>query len=447
MPSYRLILVLVLATTLFAQPQSLGLALEDAPGGQGARIAQLAPNGLGARAGLETGDIILAVNGVAANGSLAISKMVRALPAGRNASLTILRGGQKKEIAIPLGGGIQTQNQPSARNPILTAPSAEGPILTNPAPAAPLTGNYTRVLDPIEHGFAIDAPAGWTTVSALARGGLVQVNPYLRSLSPDKMTYMLFGDPAFPSFLVPNQMRNTIGMREGATTGDKVGGMSEIRRYLPGAQFARFFGEIEFGGLCRNLKPLGTHDRPDYARKIEQMDHNVIPTRYDAGEAEFSCVHNGQEMIAYSSAVTWITRDQLGMWVVRGFGGFITPKANAAQAKAMLEHIVESLRWEPDWTRRQTELSRQAGEIIKRRIAEFEQRQAAFSSQLNGIDKSFEDMDDIITGTGHYVDPQSGKKYNLNTSYHHEQWIDDSGRIKGGRRPPGTSWHQLTEGR
>jgi hypothetical protein len=321
--------------------------------------------------------------------------------------------------------------------------------ITVPVGAASANLRFERLMDPIERAFTIEAPAGWRSVVALARTGMVQVNPYLRSLSPDKMTYVLFGDPTFPTFTVPNQMRNTIGLREGSATYDSVGGRGQIRRYQPGAEFARSYGQTALGGLCSGLKPAGSRDLPDLARKIEQLDRNVIPTRYDAGEADFTCTHNRQEMAAYAAAVTWITRDQIGMWVVRGFVGFITPKDQAGQAKGILQHIVDSLTWEPAWNQQQSELSRQAGEIVKKRIAMFERQQAAFNAKLNGIDQSFQDMDDIINGRGQYYDPRTGKHYDLSNTGP-VKWLSDDGRIvgtSGQSPPPGLDWRQLTPGK
>jgi hypothetical protein len=304
-------------------------------------------------------------------------------------------------------------------------------------------------MDPLEHAFTIEAPAGWRSVAGLARTGLVQINPYLRSLSPDKLTYLLFGDPTFPTFTVPSQMSTAIGLREGSVTSEGVGGRGEIRRYQPGVEFARFYGQIALGSLCAGLKPVSSHDRPDLARKIEQMDRNVIPTRYDAGEAEFACVHNRQEMSAYAAAVTWITRDQIGMWVVRGFAGFITPKDNASQAHGILQHMIDSLRWEEAWNQRQSELSRQAGQIVQGRIAEFERQQAAFNAKLNAMDQNFQEMDDIITGRSQYYDAQTGSRYELSNATPFK-WVNEGGRVVGTAtnvKPPGLFWRPLSAAR
>ena len=70
---------------------------------------------------------------------------------------------------------------------------------------------YVRLTDPLEQAFSLDVPAGWRSEGGLARRAALQINPYVRSLSADKMTYLMLGEPTLPSFTPPSQMGNAIG--------------------------------------------------------------------------------------------------------------------------------------------------------------------------------------------------------------------------------------------
>jgi len=72
------------------------------------------------------------------------------------------------------------------------------------APAGSISVSaYVRLTDPLEQAFSLDAPAGWHTEGGLARRAALQINPYVRSLSADKMTYLMLGEPTLPSFTPP----------------------------------------------------------------------------------------------------------------------------------------------------------------------------------------------------------------------------------------------------
>src|SRR3984885_6355837 len=113
---------------------------------------------------------------------------------------------------------------------------------------------YVRLTDPLEQAFSLDVPAGWRSEAGLARRAALQINPYVRSLSPDKMTYLMLGEPTLPSFGPPSQMGNVIGHPEGTLYDAGLGGLTLVLRYLPGAQFARVYGQTALQSLCPSLK-------------------------------------------------------------------------------------------------------------------------------------------------------------------------------------------------
>lgn len=295
------------------------------------------------------------------------------------------------------------------------------------ATGLPVAG-YTRLADPLEQAFTVEVPTGWRSAAGLARRAALQINPYVRSLSPDKMTYLIIGDPILPSFSPPSQMGNAIGYTEGKLYDTGLGGVALVMRYLPGAEFARAYGETMLAGLCPSLKFSSASDRPDLARIASQLAPTVIPSRVDGGEARFTCTHNRQEMEVRIKAATRITRDNL-VWAVILLGGFIAPKGHADEAEQVLTHVADSMTLNQAWIQMQNNLSQQAAEAINRRMLETFRQERAFMQNLNSVDQSFQSMDELVSGFSTYHDARTGNDYSLSNT-NPNKWIDDStGRI------------------
>src|ERR1700738_3225631 len=313
----------------------------------------------------------------------------------------------------------------SAHPTCVTANAPESGILS--APPATASG-YVTIADPIEKAFTVEVPAGWRSEAGLARRAALQINPYVRSLSPDKMIYLLIGEPTMPGFTPPSQMGNAIGYREGKFYDSGLGGLALVLHYLPGATFARYYGESALPGLCPNFKFAGMRDRPDLARKAEALLPTPIPSRYDGGEASFTCVHNKQQMDVHVEAATRTTRDGI-MWNVLLLQGYIAPKDRAGEAKATLYHVLDSIKFTAAWIQMQNNLSQQAAESLNRRMQDIFRQQQSFMQKLNSVDENFESMDEIINGVSTYHDAATGNNYSLNNTNPYK-WIDPgTGRI------------------
>jgi hypothetical protein len=301
---------------------------------------------------------------------------------------------------------------------------AGAPAATAP-PAAP---GYVTITDPLEKAFTVEVPAGWRSEVGLARRAALQINAYVRSLSPDKMTYLLIGEPTMPSFTPPSQMGNAIGYREGKLYNSGLGGIALVMHYLPGATFARTYGETALAGLCPGLKFAGMQDRPDLAHKAETLLPTPIPSRYDGGEARFTCTHNKQGMDVHIEAATRTTRDGI-MWNVLLLYAYIAPKTQSEQARTTLLHVLDSFKFSPQWIQMQNNLSQHAAQSINQRMQEFFRQQEAFMQKLNSVDENFQAMDELITGYSTYHDAATGKNYSLSNT-NPFKWIDPgTGRI------------------
>ena len=394
------------------------------------------------RAGIRAGDKIVAINGSAIDQATTMSRTITSMAPGQTAQLRIIRGSgsqaHRLTISVVIGSANGEARQTAGRATRSSAPSSSN---TEPAAAsksaasaagAPLqplaVGGYERISDPLENAFTVEVPKGWRSEAGLARRAALQINAYVRSLSPDKMTYLIAGEPTMPVFAPPSQMGNAIGHPEGTLYDSGLGGVTMVLRYLPGAQFARTYGQSELAGLCPGLKFSSASNRPDLAQKAERLLPTVIPSRYDGGEARFSCVHNKQEMAVRVEAATRTTRDGM-QWSVLLLWAFITPKSEAERADAILNHIIDSISYSQAWIQKQNNLSEAAARQINARIQQIFQQERSFMQKLNSVDENWESMDELVSGFSTYRDAATGNSYSLSNT-NAVKWIDpSSGRI------------------
>jgi primosomal replication protein N len=306
---------------------------------------------------------------------------------------------------------------------------------------------YVQLTDPLEKAFTVDVPSGWHSEAGLTRRAALQINPYVRSLSPDKMTYLMLGEPTLPSFSPPSQMGNAIGHREGTLYDAGLGGRALVLHYMPGAEFARMYGQTVLQGVCPGFRFASTQDRPELARIANAAWPTVIPSSSAGGEARFSCTHNHQEMEARVETVTRTTRDNV-MWGVILLQGFIAPKNQANKAEEILIHIGKSIQFSQAWIQMQNNLSQQAAEAINRRMQGTFRQEQAFIQKLNSVDQDFESMDELVSGFSSYHDERTGNNYTV-SSANGQAWIDDdTGRVIASPTKPiwGPAYRPLTHG-
>lgn len=304
---------------------------------------------------------------------------------------------------------------------------------------------WERFTDPLEHAFAIDVPQGWRVEGGMARLSALNVNPFMRILSPDGGTYFAMGDPGLPSYATPTELMARLGMREGMPYSPGLGQRSLILRYLTGRQFAEAFVREEFGKLCRGLALDGSGERPDLARQSAGAG-SPMTARLTGGEATFTCSRGDRSLKGYALAVTWLTRmGDTGTWTVDRVGGFVAPADRYEAAAALFGHMVGSAALDPRWVQSQQALTGQAVQQINQRIAEFEQQQTAIKARLDAFDRSFQAIDNIVADQNTYVDPLTNQEYRRD-NHSAAQWVGPGGRTASTDRPlppPGVGWRRL----
>jgi serine protease Do/serine protease DegQ len=81
----------------------LGVSMEDVAGAEGARIAQVQPNGPADQAGLKTGDVVTTLNGRPVRGAAELRARLGVVPAGETVDLRVVRGKETHAIKARLG--------------------------------------------------------------------------------------------------------------------------------------------------------------------------------------------------------------------------------------------------------------------------------------------------------------------------------------------------------
>jgi serine protease Do len=97
------------------------------PAERGVVIGTVVPDSPAAKAGLKENDVITEINGQRIEGAAQFRRMVREIPAGRTAQLTIWRGGRAQTMSVTLGKSADRRQSFK--------------VFAPPAPGAP--GNFT----------------------------------------------------------------------------------------------------------------------------------------------------------------------------------------------------------------------------------------------------------------------------------------------------------------
>jgi S1-C subfamily serine protease len=93
------------ATGVFQLPAPwLGLSTQASASGSGALVTKVSPGGPAEQAGLQSGDVITAINGQAVTSPAQINGVVDAQPVGAEVLLQVSRGGQLQTVGVIVAG-------------------------------------------------------------------------------------------------------------------------------------------------------------------------------------------------------------------------------------------------------------------------------------------------------------------------------------------------------
>ena len=252
------------------------------------------------------------------------------------------------------------------------------------AQAAPVA--WTQFIDPTEHAFAFDVPQGWTVKGGVNRFSALSVHPWITAVSPDGATQIFVGDPSVPPFKIPQpgQAEGTLLQPTGPAFPPPV-----ALRYRPGAEFAAFYGPKSLAAAhCANAVATGTQPMPDLARaqhaRAIAMTRGIsvtggyTPPEHDAGIATFTCQSGGNPLAAGVIADTVRPLAGPNVWGVSVVAGYLTTPDRDAWARGLLEHILASQQWNPQW---QQAMREQARKVFARQARQSARAIAAMQAQ------------------------------------------------------------------
>jgi hypothetical protein len=374
----------------------LGVAVAEPPAPwQGALIARVIAAGAAERAGLKPQDLVVAADSRPIGSASDLSTYVASLSAGDRIALTVMRWNgasfARLEITATLAAAAGEKSRVAAAGP---APgSAPPPKRATPA-ALPAQGlrdvSWTTFTDPYENAFTIGVPRGWQVA-----GGVVRKNPLypglvLRVLAPDRRTLIAIGDPDSVPYNQP----------------------------LAARDYVRRFTERAMSGACLGLGITKVSDLPDVERFASSNSLGSY-NQWSAAQATFTCQGERQAGMAGEAIAVLEFMTTLRSGHAQILAAFVTTAGQEDAADQLLNHMAASLKQNPDWTARQEQLAQQLAN--------------GAMARWQGEQRQFQQFDDAITNTGHFVAPD-GRRYDLDARPRY-QWMAPDGHTTGTDTP------------
>jgi hypothetical protein len=293
--------------------------------------------------------------------------------------------------------------------------------------------------EPNEQAYSTEVPRGWHVAGSIARRAQLGPTPYLRMLSPDRQIYIVLGDPSITLFTTPLRSTSTRPAWQGQV----------VQSYESSIPFAREYVVKTLPAVCGEVSVTGETARPDLTQGAwASANPNA---QHSGGEVTFSCRRNGAEMRGKVVAETYIYAAAANIggatWSVDLLAGYVAPPARSADAAALMQHVVDALRYNPVWIRQeQAKIAAvlrgvNAATEANSRIAQ--QALASAQRTMHATAQQSEAFDRVINGSSPYVD-SAGHRFQLDNTK--TQWIGPGGRTVGtDGASPGPGWEQLKE--
>ncbi len=296
--------------------------------------------------------------------------------------------------------------------------------------------SYVEWKDPRENAFSLEVPAQWRVSGGTFRFASVDVRPALEAVSPDGQTRITGGDSQIPTFTEPTPYLQMAGFREGSWYSPGYGVNMMVRRYVPGAAFAREYVTSKVARGCADLTFLETRDRADLVQAINslyaQLNTGGISTSWNAGEVSFSCRQGNQLMQGYYCAGILATRSPSGtQWSVNFLYGFLAPSEKRALTQSMLEHMLSTLQQNPQWASMQQNVTANTSQIVSRTNQEISKIVSdSYWSRQGVMDELSRRRSNATLGVEDVMDQTTGRQIKVESGSNY-YWIDQHGAIVG----------------
>ncbi len=365
----------------------------------GALIGHITPDSAAAHAGLQLQDLIVEADSRPISSPTDLTTYVASRRAGDRVTFTVMRWNGRSFARIQLAatlGSAGGQGNLGAAAPAPGNDAATRRAALGGAPARGLANvSWTTFADPYENAFTIEVPRGWKAV-----GGVVRKDPnplwprlVLRVLSPDRRTLIAVGDPDSVPYTAPIQARD----------------------------YVRRFTERAMGGACLGLSISNVSDLPDVVRFANAKSLGPY-NQWSAAHALFTCRSDRQSGMSGEAIAVMQFQTGAGSGHAQVLAGYVTTTGQGDAANRVLNHIVSSLHQNEGWTAQEQAT---AGSLA-----------AGAMARWHGEQRQFQQIDDAITDTAHYVAPD-GQHYDLDDRPRY-QWRTPDGHTAGTdtRTPP-----------
>jgi hypothetical protein len=317
--------------------------------------------------------------------------------------------------------------------------------------------------DPREGAFSVAVPQGWRVIGGTYRLSATDVRYALAMGAPDGQVRATIGDSSIGIFIPPSQMLAMAGLREGGYYGLGDGTKVEIRRYIPGPQFARSYAEIFVSRQCNDLQVQSNNARQDLVSTFTQSARNEgwAGPYITAGDVSFTCNLNGRRMQGkYVAATLPFAPNQTSMWAVYRLYGYLAAAGREKEGEEAIVQVLRSWQFSPQWEAQQRSVANAAvqqdnmrSQQIRSRalqaIAE-DQRQTSetitkgWEQRQKVYDEISRRQENAILGTLDVIDPQTGIQYKVSNfgDYH---YMSNEGYIYSTNSPnsPGPNLREM----
>jgi uncharacterized protein YbdZ (MbtH family) len=344
----------------------------------------------------------------------------------------------------------------------------------NPA-ARPSLPQMSAWVDPTEHAFTVNVPAGWRITGGTHRNAPIDARNYVQAESPDGKIRVFVDDPNILPHQEPNPMYYRLGWYEGRTVQTQVGPLM-IERFETGARFAQDFTGKR---MCSAPQGLSAFDLPQETRRMTsdvagaaaRAGVRALPS---AGEFVYRC----GDRFGYTYAVTVIAYGAPGgprTWAVYKLAGYLADKSAVEVARYVMNAMRVSFTLDPGWqaqyerqihdttgalmeisNRLTADSIRQAQQSLQQNMAQVQRRQQQFDQMSKASMDSFhrqqasqdqirQRWSDITLGQIHGCD-DLGNCQEVSNDYDY-YWTKDGKTVVGGPSdgsPPGPEYHKWT---
>lgn len=263
---------------------------------------------------------------------------------------------------------------------------------------------FARWVDPVEHSFSVDLPAGWRTEGGLRRTTW-NVRLAFGTTSPDGAVHVFSGDATIPRmFVQPNATTRSLGTSEGQLNGpDNLAYLSFQRAEDFGAGLVR----RRFGA-----QPTGARPRPDL---VEIARRNPLlqggASAASAADIDFR-MPDGRVGVLTLTTFGAMVGNVGASWWAEGVHGFVAPADRVGLAAQVMERMIVSTRENPGWAAGEREHQIRMGQQYQAYLAwSRDLQQKSIAERWRADEMRQRDVRDMLGGTVRLLDPTTGETF------------------------------------